>query len=87
MANRITHTYTNNSGNYQLVGNCEKAVFEGTLQECEKLIDTHPLDISPYTLVEIFAPGETKSHEFVPGLTREEIDAVLKDKPNWWPEK
>lgn len=64
--------YTNNTNEFQLIGNCEDVIFSGSEKETKDRFDKFNVELSKYAVISILQPGKSMSCDFVePKETRE----------------
>lgn len=60
----MKRTYKNKTNEYQLIGNCQDIIKQGTKTECDDALNKISVADSKYGVIEIVKPGEQIKRKF-----------------------
>ena len=78
----MTRTYTNNTNEYQLVGNCKDVILQGTEKECISKMESMNVECSKWGVLEVIPPHSKTWGRFVEGIKLESSENLI-DELNW----
>jgi hypothetical protein len=78
----MTRTYTNDTNEYQLVGNCKDVICQGSEEACIAKMESIKVECSKWGALEVVPPYTKTWGRFVEGIKLEESENLI-DELNW----